>query len=73
MDRAELYSGRDDPRTISVRHWIFTDFIRSRAGRVVCVLYLKFGKRTAVAIRKYAMLRALFRALFDCALRRSQR
>lgn len=68
---AELYGGWDDPRTIAVRKWIFTDFAKSRLGRIVCALYLKCGERTAELIRKHPMIRKPFLALFDRALRKA--
>jgi hypothetical protein len=68
---AEVYCGWLDPRTVLVRKWIFTEFVKSRVGRVVANLYLRFGERTADAIRKHAILRRPFKALFDCALRKA--
>jgi hypothetical protein len=69
---AELYGGWDDPRTIAVRKWIFTDFAKSRFERMVCALYLKFGKQMAEQIRKHPILRKPFLALFNRALRKAE-
>jgi hypothetical protein len=68
---AEVYNGWLDPRTVLVREWIFTEFVKSRRGRIVANLYLKYGERTADAIRKHSILRAPFKALCDCALRKA--
>jgi hypothetical protein len=68
---AELYGGWNDPRTLSVRGWIFGDFAKTWLGKILCPLYLRFGERTAALIRKRPILRKPFRALFDVALRKA--
>jgi hypothetical protein len=68
---AEVYYGWLDPRTVLVREWIFAELVKSRLGRIATRLYIKYGERTAGAIRKHPALRRPFKALFDCALRKA--
>jgi hypothetical protein len=66
---AEVYHGWLDPRTVAVRNWIFGDFQKKRAGRILGRAYLRYGARIAGLIRRMPVLRQPFKALFDCALR----
>lgn len=69
---AELYDGWDDPRTIDVRQWIFTEFIKRPIGKIVCALYMRFGERTAQAIHRRRALRPPFQWLFNLALAKAR-
>jgi len=68
---AEVYNGWLDPRVSLVRGWIFGEFAKKFLGSLAARAYLKFGERTAEAIRQHPMLRRPFKALFDCALRKA--
>jgi hypothetical protein len=68
---AEVYNGWLDPRVDMVRRWIFGEFRKTFFGRVVSNVYLNCGELVASAIRRCPVLRHPFKALFDCALRRS--
>lgn len=70
---AEIFGGWMDPRTIRVRSWMFGPFRRTLAGRMVSSLYLRWGERTAAAIRRFPLLRPLFTILCEAALRRAER
>jgi hypothetical protein len=69
---AALYGGWDDPRTIDVRRWLNTEFVKRPIGRVVMKLYLRFGERVAELVKRSAMVRAILRPLFDLALRNAR-
>jgi hypothetical protein len=69
---AALYGGWDDPRTIDVRRWLNTEFVKQPIGRMVMKLYLRFGERIAEAVKRSAVVRAILRPLFDLALRKAR-
>jgi hypothetical protein len=69
---AALYGGWDDPRTIDVRHWLNTEFVKQPIGRAVMKLYLRFGERIAEMVKRSAVVRAILRPLFDLALRKAR-
>lgn len=69
---AAVYDGWDDPRTIAVREWLNTEFIKSTFGRIVMATYLKFGERIADQITRKPVLKHIFKPLFDAALRRAR-
>lgn len=70
---AELYGGWDDPRTDTVRQWIFGTFASS--GIIPLLLakgYMRYGERTAAAIHRWPILRRVFLPLFNRALKKAQ-
>lgn len=68
---AEAIYGTDDPRTHLVRAWLNGPFKKTKVGRVAMRLYLAFGQRIAVLVRKHNLLKLIFKPLFDTALRRA--
>jgi len=69
---AAVYDGWLDPRTVLVREWLSTEFIRRPIGRLVMALYARHGRQVAEAVKRHAWLRRVFRPLFDSALRHAQ-
>ncbi len=69
---AELYGGWQDPRTISVRRWLYTEFIKSFYGKFILGLYTKFGRQVAQYIKTHRRTRAVFQYIFDKALEKAQ-
>src|SRR5713226_562142 len=61
---AAVYDGWLDPRTVLVREWLNTEFIKRPLGRVVMALYLRFGEQIAGCINRHRWLRHGFRPLF---------
>ncbi len=70
---AELFGGWEDPRTMLIRKWLHTDFSRHAFGRAMVKLYLRFGERTAEAMRTFGPLRWMFRPIFEIALSRARK
>jgi hypothetical protein len=69
---AEIYGGWDDPRTIAVRKWLHTEFVKTAFGRIVMSAYLRFGERIAEQIKLHPLLKRIFKPVFDEALRRAE-
>jgi hypothetical protein len=69
---AAVYDGWDDPRTIDVRRWLNTEFVKRPVGRMVMALYLQFGERIARVVRRSSLLKRMVRPLFDLALKRAR-
>ena len=65
---AATFDGWTDPRTILVREWLNTEFIRSWYGSLVMKAYMRFGER--VAKNKFAV--RMLRPLFALALKKAQ-
>lgn len=70
---AELYGGWSDPRTIAVRKWLNTEFVKRPVGKMVMALYLRYGKRVAAFLHKRPQFKVFFRPLFDLALKRASK
>lgn len=69
---AELYGGWHEPRTVLVRAWLNCEFCEHWYGRVVMWVYGLTGKPIAALLRRFPRLKALFRPIFDAALRRAK-
>lgn len=69
---AEAIYGVDDPRTLLLRHWLNFEFTKQNLGRIVMTVYISVGQQTAWAVRKSGILRAIFRPLFERALRKAR-
>jgi hypothetical protein len=65
---AEVIYGVDDPRTHLLRSWLNDEFKRTRVGRVVMAVYVRFGERIAAQAAKHSWLRAVLRPWFNLAL-----
>lgn len=66
---AELWGGWEDPRTITVRRWLFLDFQNSWYGSLILRAYVRWGEGIARAIKTRRRLRWLFQLLFNKALK----
>lgn len=66
---AACFDGFDDPRTIMVRTYLNTEFIKHWYGRAVMSLYLRFGERIA----KNRTLVRLLKPLFEYALKQARK
>jgi hypothetical protein len=60
--------GDDDLRTLVVREWLCTEFVKSRFGKFVMSLYLRFGQRVAEQVRKRSWVKRMFKPVFELAL-----
>lgn len=69
---AAVYDGWNDPRTIDVRRWLNEEFTKTFTGKLVMATYGAVGREVAWFVRRSALLRALFRPLFDKALARAR-
>jgi hypothetical protein len=69
---AAIYDGWGDPRTIAVRKWLNTEFIKTAFGRFIMSAYLRFGERIAEQIKLHPPLKRIFKPIFDVALRRAE-
>lgn len=69
---AESIYGVDDPRTLLVRAWLNGPFSETRTGMNVMWLYVAIGRSVAKLVRKYGLLRRIFKPLFDKALAKAQ-
>ena len=69
---AAVYDGWDDPRTIDVREWLVTEFVKTFTGRVVMWMYVKFGRQTARLVKHSLLLKKVFKSLFDLALAKAR-
>ena len=68
---AEALYGVNDWRTHLLRSWLNDEFKRTRFGRVVMALYIRFGERIAARVKKSRALRFAIRPLFEMALKRA--
>jgi hypothetical protein len=65
---AEAIYGTDDIRTHIVRAYLNGPFLRTKLGRLVMALYIKFGQSIASKVRKHDCLKRMFKPIFDKAL-----
>ena len=65
---AEAVYGVDDYRTHTVRAWLNGPFREGVIGNIVMTVYIAIGRQVAWCVRRSAMLRAMFKPLFDKAL-----
>jgi|CZLA01.1.fsa_nt_gi hypothetical protein len=70
---AELYGGWDDPRTITLRAWLFGPCREKWAGRRFTDLYYAYGERWAAAIHGNHLLRFVTQLVFDRLLDAAQK
>jgi hypothetical protein len=68
---AAVYGGWDDPRTVAVRQWLTEEFSKKLYGKIVIAAYRTLGREVAWCVKRNALLKRFFRALFDVALRKS--
>lgn len=69
---AEAIYGVTDPRTLLIRYWLNSEFVKHAFGRMVMALYLRHGRRVARMVKRSLALRLLFRPLFELALRKAR-
>lgn len=70
---AELYGGWFEPRTMLVREWLHEEVSKTRAGRFILDIYMRFGARVAELIKTKRWLRGIFQRIFDAAFSRAVR
>lgn len=68
---AEAIYGVDDSRTHTVRAWLNGPYRATFIGSLVMDVYWAIGRPVAWAVRRSSPLRALFKPLFDAALRKA--
>jgi hypothetical protein len=68
---AEIFGGWTEPRTVLVREWLNEEVPKTRLGRFIVGMYMRFGERIAARIRVSNPLRAFFTPLFEEALCRA--
>lgn len=66
---AEIYGGWYEPRTVSIRQWLQDNF----EGHWLLNLYIRFGERVAIQIRKHRSLRWVFTRIFNQFLRQARK
>jgi hypothetical protein len=66
---AEAIYGVDDPRTLLVREWLNSEFVKRPIGRAVMAVYLAIGKQVAWCVHRSSPLKACLQPLFERALR----
>ncbi len=69
---AEAVYGVDDVRTHKVRAYLNGAFRKTLRGDLTMRLYIAVGRQVAWCVRRSALLRSLFRPVFDSALRSSE-
>ena len=71
---AEVIYGIDAPRTLLVRGWLTECYERREPWSMVVVpLYGCFGQHVAAIVRRYPILKSVFRPLFDIAVQRAHK
>ncbi len=65
---AEVFGGWYEPRTVLVREWLTTEFVKSIVGRVVVASYRRFGQTWAEWVRTNKLARQVATALMNRAL-----
>jgi hypothetical protein len=65
---AEIYGGWYEPRTVAVRQWLNTEFVKQPLGRTVMAVYRKTGRQVAWFVHRSSLLRKMLKPLFDKAL-----
>ena len=60
---AAVFNGWEDPRTLRVRAYLFGDFRKSWAGRILTDLYLKYGERASRSKAAVFLLAPIFHYL----------
>jgi len=71
---AEVLYGIEAPRTQLVRAWLKGSYERGDlTARVVVPLYSRFGMALAAFLRRRPTFQAIFRPLFDLAIKRAHR
>lgn len=68
---AEAIYGIEDPRTHIVRAWLNGPFRATFIGNAVMNVYLAVGQQVAWAARRSSWIRAVFKPMFDVALRKA--
>ena len=65
---AEIFGGWEDPRTVTVRHWLMKNY----TGHWLMNLYVQFGERMAAMVRKHRPVRWVFTGIFNHLLKQAQ-
>lgn len=65
---AEACFGEDDLRTHILRFWLNEVYAKTKIGRVVMALYIRFGQRIARLVRRSSWLKRIFTKLFNRVL-----
>lgn len=62
---AEAIYGIDTPKTLTARAWLNGEFKNTFPGNFIMYFYIKFGQRIAKQVRRYTLLKTIFKPLFD--------
>jgi hypothetical protein len=68
---AEVLFGKDSIKTHLLRAWLNREFAKGRIGSVVMALYRRYGVAVAKQVREHAILKVMFRPVFNLALNRA--
>lgn len=69
---AELYGGWMAPRTVLVRNYLNGEFCQTLHGDLIMCFYRHYGWRIAKAMRRFPILKLIFRPIFNVALKRAR-
>lgn len=67
---AQAIYGDNDPRVNIVRSWLTNIYDKTFVGHLIVSLYKKFGKTIARWVKRFTLLRLMFKPLFDVAVRK---
>lgn len=66
---AEIFGGWHEPRTMLVREWLMKNF----SGHWLMKLYIRFGERLALEVRRHRSARWIFTRVFNALLRQARK